>query len=237
MSQDPVQELWSKGKAAEVPMTRQEIVDLLRPEMRRMRLPFPVHLWFYIAFLAAVSWVDVANLFAYRTNPLLLTVQAAVTVLTLAILVYTGFVLREARGLERLDDDLASIVRRRLRFFETHYRVWLWLAAVSVSLGGWAVSTLVDNAGGQYRINRPGTFVATLLGAIVLVYAALRVAHQRFLAESRAILHDLEGQVLDETRTLPDRRARWKRIQQLLIVLLVILLVLGIATALRQAYS
>jgi hypothetical protein len=218
-------------------MTRQELVELLRPQVRRMRSPFPFHLWFYFVFLGAVSVVDVANLVGYRTNPVLLAVQAAVTLLTLAFLVYTGFVLREARGLDRLDDELTSIVRRRLRFFETHYGVWLWLAAVSASLAAWAVSTLVDNAGGQYRINRPGTFVATLLGAIVLVYAALRVAHQRFLAESRAILHDLEGQVLDETRTLPDRRARWKRIQQLLIVLLVILLVLGIATALRQAYS
>jgi hypothetical protein len=187
-------------------------------------------------FLGAVSVVDVANLVGYRTNPVLLAVQAAVTLLTLAFLVYTGFVLREARGLDRLDDELTSIVRRRLRFFETHYGVWLWLAAVSASLAAWAVSTLVDNAGGQYRINRPGTFVATLLGVTVIVYAALRIAHQPFLAESRAVLHDLEGQVLDETRTLPDRRARWRRIQQLLIVLLVILLLLGIATALRLAY-
>jgi hypothetical protein len=217
-------------------MTRQELTELLRPQVRRMRLPFPFHLWFYVVFLAAVSVVNVANLVGYRTNPVLLAVQAAVTVLTLAFLVYTGFVLREARGLERLDDELTSIVRRRLRFFETHYGVWLWLAATSVSLASWAVSTLIDNAGGQYRINRPGTFVATLLGQIVVVYAALRVAHEPFLGESRAVLHDLEGQVRDETRTLPDRRARWRRIQQVWIVLLVILLLLGIAAALRLAY-
>jgi hypothetical protein len=201
-----------------------------------MRLLVPTHLWIYMTFLGAVLVVDVANLIGYRTNPILLAVQAAVTVLTLAILAYTGFVLREARGLERLDDELASIVRRRLRFFETHYGVWLWLAAASVSLASWAVSTLIDNAGGQYRINRPGTFVATLLGQIVFVYAALRVAHQPLLAESRAVLHDLEGQVLDETRTLPERRARWRRIQLVWIVLSVILLLLGIAIALRLAY-
>jgi hypothetical protein len=217
-------------------MTRQELVELLRPEVRRTRWLFPMHLWFYIAFLAAVLVVDVANVVGYWTNPVLLAVQAAVTVLTLGFLAYTGFVLREARGLEHLDDELSSIVRRRLRFFERHYGVWLWLAAASVSLASWAVSTLVDNAGGQYRINRPVTFVATLLGQILFVYVALRVAHQPFLAESRAVLHDLEGQVLDETRTLPDRRARWKRIQQLLIVLSVILLVLGIATALRLVW-
>jgi hypothetical protein len=216
-------------------MTRQELSELLRPQVRRIRLPFPFHLWFYVVFLAAVSGVDVANLVGYRTNPLLLAVQAVVTVLTLAFLAYTGFVLREARGLERLDDDLISIVRRRLRFFETHYGVWLWLAAASVSLASWAVATLIDNAGGQYRINRPSTFVATLLGQIVVVYTALRLAHEPFLGESRAVLRDLEAQVLNETRTLADRRVRWRRIQRVLLVLLVILLLLGIAAALRLA--
>jgi hypothetical protein len=233
MSQDPIQEIWSRGKEAEVPVTRQELVELLRPEVRRPRLPFPLHLWFYVLFLAAVLAVDVANLVGYRTNPTLLAVQATVTALTLGFLAYTGFVLREARRLERLDDELASIVRRRLRFFETHYGMWLWLAAASVSLASWAVSTLVDNAGGHFRISRPGTFVAIVLGQIVLVYAALRIAHQPFLAESRAILHDLERQVLDEPRTLPDRRARWRRIQRVWTAVLVILLLLGTAAALR----
>jgi hypothetical protein len=214
-------------------MTRHELVELLRPEVHRMRLLFPMHLWIFVAFFAAVLLVDVANLVGYWTNPTLLAVQAAVTVLTLAFLVYTAFVLREARGLERLDDELASIVRRRLRFFETRYGVWLWLAAASVPLASWAVSTLIDNAGGHYPINRPVTFVATLLGQIAFVYAALRVAHRPFLAESRAVLHDLEGQVLDETRALPERRARWKRIRLVWIVVGVILLLLSIAAALR----
>ncbi len=233
MSEDPIRELWSKGKEAEVPMTRQELVELLRPEVRRTRGLFPMHLWFYIAFLAAVLWVDLANLVGYWTNPTLLAVQAAATALTVGLLVYTGFVLREARGLERLDDDLASIVRRRLRFFERPYGAWLWLAAASVALAGWAVSTLVDNAGGHYRINRPATFVATLLGTILVVYAALRVAHQPFLAESRAVLHDLERQVLDETGALPEQRARWRRVRLAWIVAAAVLLLLGIAAALR----
>jgi hypothetical protein len=232
MSQDPIQELWSKGKKAEVPMTRQELVELLRPEVRRTRWVFPVHLWFYLAFLAAVLVVDIANLVVYRSNPVLLAVQAAVTALTLGLLAYTAIVLREARGLARLDDDLASIVRRRLRFFETKYGVWLWLAALSVAVASWAVSTLVDSAGGQYRINRPGTFTATLLGQIAIVYAALRVAHEPFLAESRAVLHDLAAQALDETRALPRRRARWRRIRAVWIGVLLVLLLLGIAVAL-----
>jgi hypothetical protein len=232
MSQDPIQELWSRGKEAEVPMTRQELVELLRLEVRRARWLFPMHLWFYLAFLAAVLWVDVANLLVYRTNPVLLAVQAAVTALTMGFLVYTGFVLREARALARLDDDLASIVRRRLRFFERQYGAWLWLAAASVALASWAVSTLVDSAGGQYRINRPVTFAATLLGQILVVYAALRVAHQPFLAGSRAVLHDLESQVLDETLALPERRARWRRIRAVGIGVLLVLLLLGIAVAL-----
>lgn len=217
-------------------MTHQELVELLRPDVRRMRSLFPMHLWIFLVFLAAVLVVDVANLVGYRTNPVLLAVQAAVTVLTLAFLVHTGSVLREARGLERLDDDLASIVRRRLRFFETRYGVWLWLAAASVSLASWAVSTFVDNAGGRYPINRPGTFIGTLLGEIIFVYAAFRLAHGPFLAESRAVLHDLEAQVLDETQALPELRARWKRVRLVWIVVGAILLLLGIYAALRPVW-
>lgn len=236
MSQDPIQELWSKGKKTEVPMMREEIVELLRPEVRRTTWVFPTHLWFYLAFLAAVLVVDVANLVVYRKNPVLLPVQAAVTVLTIGLLAYTAIVLRDARALARLDDDLASIVRRRLRFFETKYGLWLWLAALSAAVAGWAVSTLVDNAGGHFRINRPGTFAATVLGQIAIVYAALRVAHQPFLAESRAVLHDLEAQVLDETRTLPEQRARWRRIRAVGIAVLLVLLLLGVAVALRLSW-
>lgn len=233
MSQDPIQDLWSRGKEAEAPITRQELVELLRPEANRMRWLFPMHLWFYIAFLTAVLVVDVANLVGYWTNTTLLAVQATVTVLTLACLVYTGRVLREARGLETVDDELGSIVRRRLRFYETRYGVWLWVAAASVALASWAVSTLIDNAGGQYRINQPLTFVATVLGQIAFVYIVLRLAHRPFLAESHAVLHDLEAQVLDQTRVLPEQRARWRRIRILWIALAVIFLLLGIAAALR----
>jgi hypothetical protein len=107
------------------------------------------------------------------------------------------------------------------------------VAAASVALAGWAVSTLIDNAGGRYRINHPVTFVATLLGQVAFVYAALRVAHLPFLTESRAVLHDLERQVLDETRALPARRARSRRVWRAWIVLAGILLLLGIAAALR----
>lgn len=236
MSQDPIQDLWSKATRAEEPLTREELVQLLRPDVRRMRSLFPMHLWIFTVFLAAVLAVDVANLVGYWNNPVLLAVQGAVTLLTLAFLVYTGSVLREARGLERLDDDLASIVRRRLRFFETRYGVWLWLAAASVPLAGWAVSTYVDNADGRYPINRPGTVVATLLGQVILVYAALRIAHWPLLAESRAILHDLEAQVRDETRALPERRTRWRRIRLVWIVVGVIFLLLGILAALRPVW-
>jgi hypothetical protein len=91
----------------------------------------------------------------------------------------------------------------------------------------------LDDAGGQHRINRPVTFVATLLGQVLVVYAALRVAHQPFLAESRAVLHDLEAQVLDETRALPERRARWRRIRLVWMVVALVLLLLGVAAALR----
>jgi hypothetical protein len=233
MPQDPSQDLWSRGKEAEVPPTQQELVQLLQPQVHRMRSLFPMHLWIFVVFLGAVLVVDVANLVGYWRNPRLLAAQAAVTVLTLAFLVYTAVVLREARALERLDADLASIVRRRVRFFQTRYGVWLWLAAGSVSLASWAVSTFVDNAGGEYPINRPALVVATLLVQVILVYAVLRIAHWPFLAESRAILHDLEAQVLDETRALPERRARWKRTRLVSIVVGVLLLLLGIFVALR----
>jgi hypothetical protein len=236
MPEDPIQDLWSKGKEAEVSLTHEELVRLLRPEVGRLRSLFPMHLWIFVVFLAAVLVVDVANLVGYWRNPTLRAVQAAVTLLTLAFLVYTGFVLREARGLERLDDDLVSIVRRRLRFFQTRYGVWLWLAAASVSLASWAVSTFVDNVGGEYPINRPEIVVATLLGQIVLVYAALRLTHWPFLVESRAVLHDLQTQVLDETTALPERRARWKRGQLVWIVVGVILLLLGTFLALRPGW-
>jgi anti-sigma-K factor RskA len=61
--------------------------------------------------------------------------------------------------------------------------------------------------------------------------------HQPFLAESRAVLHDLENRVLEATLALAERRARWRRIQIACVVVAVILLALGLAVAVWRGWS
>jgi hypothetical protein len=95
---------------------------------------------------------------------------------------------------------------------------------------------MVDNDGGNFRINKPLFFTGINAVMFFGMYGILKLAHFPFVREMRAILDDLDAQMTDRTREIDEWKIKWKRWGKIVTVLLFLLLVYGAWKAF-QAYQ
>ena len=212
-------------------MTKAEIQAILQPQIRKSAFGRSVMVWTYLAVIAVTLVCEGMNIYAFRTNPIMLPVGVFLTFLTLGFLAYGVHMVRELATMDEADESLVAKLKRRLRFHRTKSEILLWMFALTAAFLGFAVSTMVDAQDGQYRINRPGVFVGVMLGQILFTYAALKISQYPFVRESKAILSDLENQVTTETDQVKAFKRTWRLWTLLFVVLLTISLIWGICRA------
>jgi len=212
-------------------MTTTEIQAILQPQIRKSALGWRLVLWTYLAVIAGTLVCEGMNIYAFRTNPIMLTVGILLTFFTLGFLAYGIHIARELATIDQADESLVAKLQRRLRFHRTKCEIWLWMIALTAAFLSFAVSTMVDAQDGQYRINRPGVFIGVILGQILFTYAALKTGHYPFVRESKAILTDLENQVTTGTDQIKAFKRTWRLWTLLLVVLFTIFLIWGICSA------
>jgi hypothetical protein len=187
--------------------------------------------WTYLAFIAGALVCEGMSLYAFRTNPVMFAVLAAMTLLTLSFLGYGIHLVGEMAAIDRCDESLVVVLRRRLRFYRTKYEAWLWMLALNLPFLTFAVSAMRDSQDGHYQINRPGLFVAVTVCQFLFMYVVLKIGHYPLTREQKAILNDLENQVTTDTDRVKTLKRTWRLWSLLLAVLGVILMVLGILRA------
>lgn len=219
-----IERLWAQGKE-EPKMTREEIVRALRPRVAGSTRPLKAYLWLYLGMLLTTLVLQGFNLAGYRSNPTMLAVHGVVVFVSAALALFGIHLYGEVGRLDRVDEKLADAVRIRLRLLRGKYEWWLWASAVSAWMLAWAINTLIDNADGTFRINKPLVFVGTSAAMLLIVYGGSKISLQRVVLELRAVLEDLEEQILDRTAAV-DRKARSLRWQ--MIALMVVLLLFGL---------
>jgi hypothetical protein len=224
---DSIERLWANRKE-ETPMSREEIASALRPRVGRTTWTLKFYLWTYLGILLATLVLQGMNLAGYRSNSTMLTVHSLVMALAVGFTAFGIHLVGRVGQLDRMDESLAKAVEGRLTFLRGKYEVWLWACAATLPMLTWAVTTLVDNANGVYRINKPWVFLGTLLAMFFGAYAVLKGAHVPVLHELRAVLEDLEGQLLGRTGALDELKVKWRRWGYVLMVLFTLLLLLGI---------
>jgi cytochrome bd-type quinol oxidase subunit 2 len=153
------------------------------------------------------------------------------TLLTIGFLVYGIYILGELGAIQRVDDSLVAVLRRRLRFYRTKYEVWLWMLAVMIPFLSFSVSTLADVQDGQYRINRPEIFAGVTVAQLIFMYVILKIAHYPFIRQQQAVLSDLENQVTTATDRVQASRKTWRWWGVALVAIGTALLILGILRA------
>jgi hypothetical protein len=231
VNDDILQEIWDKERK-EPKMSRAEIQAVLRPHVRKNAFGLRFLVWIYMAFIAGTLVVQGMAIYAFRTNPVFLTVHAVLTALTLGILGYGIHLSGELGAMDRGDESLVAVLRRRLRFYRTKYEIWLWMLALTLVFLTLAVTTTLDNQDGQYRINRPAIFICFTIAQFLFAYAIFKAGHYPLLRELKAILSDLEHQVTTGTERIKDLKKTWRLWSVLLVILGTILLILGIFRAL-----
>ena len=212
-------------------MSKAEIQAMLQPQIRKSAVGWRIVTWTYLAVTAGTLVCEGMNIYAFRTNPIMLTVGVLLTFLTLGFLAYGIHMVRELATIDQADESLVAKLRRRLRFHRTKCEIWLWMIALTHAFLVFAVSTMADAQEGQYRINRPGVFIGTMLGVILFMYAALKIGHYPFVRESKAILSDLENQVTTGTDQIKALKRTWRLWGLLLASLLTILAIWGFLKA------
>ena len=227
MQDDLLQEIWDR-RSEEHEMTRTELETLLGPHVRKSTTGWNVMAWTWIAFIAATLVCEGMNIYAFRGDSLILSIGVTATLLTLAILAYGIRMMRRAAAIDEADESLVIKLRRKLRFQRADFEAWHWMVALTFVFLSLAVSTLLDIEDGTYRINKPVVFAGILVAQLLFGYGAVKLGHYPFVRESRAILSDLENQVLSGTELILERKKAWRAWTIVMIALFTALLVLGI---------
>lgn len=208
MFDEMIRQAWNRAGADEPPLSRAAIEQLLRPAARRTVRGLEWLAASYVAMLAATALLAAVNLYGYRGNPTMLALEGGVLALAVAFAAYGVRLGAELRRIGRADRPLAETIEARLGFIRRRVEPWLAMAATTPWLMTFAISTLVDNERGTYRINHPLEFGLVSAAMLVGMYVVLRLALLPVVVEMRAQLHDLRAQVLDETRRAEATRSR-----------------------------
>jgi len=230
VKKDILQEIWDKGRK-EPAMTRAEIEAVLQPQIRKNALGWSILVWTYLAFIAVTLVCQGMNIYAFRANPVMLTVGVLLTLVTLGFLAFGIHVIRELTAMDQADESLVAKLQRRLCFHRTTIEIWLWMIALTAVFLSFAVSTTVDAQEGQYQINRPHVFIGVMVGQLLFIYAALKMGQYPFVKEAKAILSDLEHQITTGSEQVKTFKRTWRLWSLLLAVILVLMLIWGILRA------
>lgn len=231
MAKDIIQELWDRGREEQT-MTSAQIQTLLEPQIRRNAFSLRIWIWFYLAVLVVTLTLNGINIFGYRANPIMLSVQVGVSLLSLGFLFYGIYLLGDLAKIDA-DESVLATLRRRLRFHRTKLEIWIWIVAFTAYLLQFAINTMIDNQAGEYRINQPGVFIGVSIGMVLFIYAVMKIAQYPLVRELKAIVSDLENQVTDGTDRMLVLKRTWRSWSVFLAVVLTLLLIWGLIRAIQ----
>jgi hypothetical protein len=227
---DPLQQLWDQDPE-EPKMSKAEIQVMLQPTLRKSARGWFLLVWVYLAFIAITLVCEGMSMYAFRNQPVMLAVLAAMTVLTAGFLAYGIHIASELTAIDRGDRSLVDSLRQRLRFYRTKYEIWLWMLTATIPFLTFAVSTMADADQGPYRINKPWLFTAFTAIQVTFMYIILKIGHYPLIREQKAILADIEHQATTETDRIRTLKKTWRLWGALAVLVGVVLLILGILRA------
>ena len=204
------------------------ITDYLKPKVSKVSLTFSFNLIIYLlALLASIVMLSM-NLYGYRANPVMLTVELGLLFLSLVFLGYGVFIFMKIREINNFSKDLHELLMAKIKFLRFHYEIWLIITAVVVWILTFALSTLVDNQDGIFRINRVGFFIIISVGMLVFIYAVQKISAEVSFHNLKALLTVLETNDMAQTESIERRKRKLRWIYLAAFIILTALLILGV---------
>lgn len=231
MNEDIIQEIWDKGKSQKKELSVQEIEQALRPDVRRQSFAIRLFVWIWLVILFGTFVLDGLNIAGYLANPVMLITQIGLTLLGVIFGGYGIHLLREIHIMDRADESVTALLKRRRRFYRTKFEIWNFMMAATLVLLTFAVNSYVDNDHGHYRINRVEIFIIGSAIQFAFMYGINKIAQYPIRKEMKIFLSDLEANVMEGKEALVVFRKRWRIWIIIFLIIGTILLVLGILRA------
>lgn len=228
MNEDLIQKIWEKGKSKKGELSVQEIERVLRPDVRRQSFALRMYVWIWLVALLGTLVLDALNIVGYMANPVMRMTQIGLTLLGVLFAAYGIRLLHEIRIIDRADESVLALLRRRRRFYRTKFEIWNFMMAATLVLLSFAVTSYVDNDNGHYRINRVEIFIIFSVLQFAFMFGVNKIAQYPIRKEMKIFLSDLEAKVMEGTQTLAGLRKRWRVWIIIFFIIGTVLLVLGI---------
>lgn len=219
---------WKRAEAGGPPLSRGAIEDLLRPMVRWSGRALEAVAWIYLVLMACAAVLAVVNLPGYRGNPVMTTFEAGLALVSAACGTFSAWLAVSLRRIGRADLPLVETVERRMQFYDRWMGPWMIVGAATPWLLSMAINTLIDNQGGEYRVNHPWEFALVTAVMFGFTYVALRVSLMPSVRAAQAVLLDLRAEAIGATPEIASMRRRTR----VWMALAVVLLVLGVLAGL-----
>ena len=173
------------------------------------------------------------NIVAYAVNPSMLFTEFAVTIAAMIFGFYGIYLLGELKIINRAEENLISMLKRRLSFYRSKYEIWNLMMAIMIPLLSFALITHIDNQESVYRINQPFIFWVVTLLQFIFGYVIIKISQYPILKEIKIYLVDLEAQVWNESQSLTAVKKRWRIWSYIFVIIGALLLLWGIWRAIQ----
>ena len=204
------------------------ITQYLKPKLSKVSWTFSFNLIFYLlALLASIIMLSM-NMYGYRTNPVMLAVEAGLLGFSLVFLGYGIFIFMKIREINNFSKDLRELLESKIKFLSFYYEIWLIITAFIAWILTFSLNTLIDNQDGFFRINKVGVFIIVSIAMLVFIYGAQKLSAEFSLRSLKAFLADLEASYLDQTKKIELKKRKMRWIYIVLGIILIIMFFLGL---------
>jgi hypothetical protein len=234
MNDEILRLLWTRA-GPQAPLSREEVDGIIAGGLRQSFRQWAAYVYIHLAGLVATVVFGVLGAFGYASNPSMLAAEIGVTLVASSLIPFGVHVLRELARIDRGDEPVLEALRHRLRFYTTTYEMWMWATGLTTAMLAFVVATNIDNQDGHYPINDPVVFWGILVGMVVFIYGAAKLASYPVVREMCDALIDLREGTSERLARVPEQRRRWMRWRVAATLALAVLGALGVLVALMLA--
>jgi hypothetical protein len=230
MKENELLKLWQRGNdlLENGHLHREQIEKFLKPRVTRLTLHISILFFMYVLAQVASLFLLSYNLYGYRGNAAMQAVSSVLILACVSFLFLDGRWFRSFKRIGRQSSDIFSLLRDKTVFFTREFEWWNLVSAATLWILSFALNTVVDNANGVYRINKPFFFAAVSIVMMAFIYVVNKVSTGMTLKETKYCLKELEGALQGDEESLAQIRKRHKRFTIIAVAILTVLFIIGL---------
>jgi hypothetical protein len=222
---------WEEGNKklfSNTKISTEMIEQYLKPKISKTSAIFTFNLIFYCIFQLAAAGILIADIIGYKTNPTMLSALIPLLVVTVGFLVFGYFSFLKIREINNYSENLMLLLSKKLSFLRTYYETWMVIISFSTLIMIFALSTMVDNQEGYFRINNPLKYIIISISVWLFIYGTQKLSSLISTRELKGYLNDLQNNFLEESQKIERQKKKFRWFLLFLALVFTALFVLGL---------